>query len=595
VESGIAQNGTIVPPLAEGLTREAFAELACAWRELGVWLSVWSPAGEMIAIDERGPRYWNVCWKSGSWLRGALAAVSRAAAEQKRDSQSRWRAGALADCPGALVLAIPIRRAARMHAVCVGAVLGRSASDEERRRFCDRKGLDFRAMEAAAAATARIEPDELERWAPILTAALEAAVKLEAGRGEVDALTQNLDSTYEELQLLYRIGGELRLGADTGPMLQRVAGEVVSASRAAGVAFVTTDDEGRMPGAELSLVAQSGMESIDAGDVVRLAAQLGQLMDNGAERFILNEAGGDERFGWAQGWLNHCVAMPILRQSRRAGVMLAINCKDAGDFTSVDVQLFRAVADRVASFLHKQRLYDDLAELLMGMLNSLISAIDAKDPYTCGHSERVAFISRRLAEALGLSVAESQRVYLAGLLHDVGKIGVPDAILAKPGRLTQEEFAELRKHPEMGARILKEVRQIQDLLPGVLHHHERMDGKGYPHGLAGKGIPRLARILCLADSLDAMTTTRTYRTFLPPKVAMAELRRCAGTQFDPVMADALLSLDIATVLEEAHALAGSRLPRDADAGAAPAPVRESGYSARPIVTREMFATQVAPW
>lgn len=493
------------------------------------------------------------------------------------------------------MLLIPIRRGVRTQAVCIAAALGSGGDDEDRRRFCDRYQLDFELLGAAAKDTPRLAIEELNRWAPVLVATLDSAARAEGARGEIESLTRNLDSTYEELQLLYRIEGILRLGSDTGPMLQRVAGEVGTVSRAAGVAFFTHADEARFRNGESCAIEGTGLEGLDPTKVGRLAVQIGDVLDQGAERFILNNAGGDARFSWAASWLRHCVAMSMRKQSLRIGMMLAINCTDSGDFTSVDVQLFRAVADRVSAFLHKQRLYDDLADLLMGMLNSLISAIDAKDPYTCGHSERVAIISRRLAGALGLSPAESQRVYLAGLLHDVGKIGVPDAILAKPGRLTTEEFAELKRHPEIGARILKNVSQIRDLLPGVLHHHERMDGKGYPHGLAGKAIPRLARILCLADSLDAMTTTRTYRTFLPPKVAMAEVRRCAGTQFDPQMAEALLSLDIVKVLAEAHELAGSRLPRDADRGAAPIPLRESNYSTRPIVTREMFATQVAPW
>ncbi len=595
VVQGVMPNGTIAPTQPEGLSRAAFSDLCRAWRGMGLWLSIWSPTGELVECDDQGPRFWNLCWKSGEWAKKALSAASRAVRERGTNLKSRWQVAACGDCPGASLLVIPIRRAARTQAVCIAAGLGSAGPEEERRRFCDRQRLDYQALEAAAEATPRITTDELERWAPILTSALESAVKVEAARGEIDSLTRNLDSTYEELQLLYRIGGELRLGAETGPMLQRVAGEVVSVSRAAGVAFVTLGDEVRALAGEPTPIASSGIAGVDPAEIGRLAAQIGELLDLGGERFILNDAGADARFSWARGWLKHCVALPMRQQSLRIGVMLAVNCNDTGDFTSVDVQLFRAVADRVTSFLHKQRLYDDLADLLMGMLNSLISAIDAKDPYTCGHSERVAFISRRLAEVLGLSAAESQRVYLAGLLHDVGKIGVPDAILAKPGRLTAEEFGELKKHPEMGARILKDVSQIRDLLPGVLHHHERMDGKGYPRGLAGNGIPRLARILCLADSLDAMTTTRTYRTFLPPKVAIAELRRCAGTQFDPRMADALLSLDLAKLLEEAHALAGSRLPRDGESGAAPALVREGSFSTRPIVTREMFATQVAPW
>jgi HD-GYP domain-containing protein (c-di-GMP phosphodiesterase class II) len=129
---------------------------------------------------------------------------------------------------------------------------------------------------------------------------------------------------------------------------------------------------------------------------------------------------------------------------------------------------------------------------------------------------------------------------MSGLLHDVGKIGVPESVLRKPGKLTPEEFDQMKKHPEIGARILQDIRQVKQIIPGVLHHHERYDGKGYPMGLAGEDIPLMGRIICLADCFDAMTSNRTYRRALPVEVALAEIRRCAATHFDPTLAEAFL-------------------------------------------------------
>ncbi|HWB53900.1 MAG TPA: HD-GYP domain-containing protein, partial [Tepidisphaeraceae bacterium] len=171
---------------------------------------------------------------------------------------------------------------------------------------------------------------------------------------------------------------------------------------------------------------------------------------------------------------------------------------------------------------------------------SLTSAVDAKDAYTCGHSERVALLSRELAKKIKLPSTQVERIYMAGLLHDVGKIGVPEFVLQKTGKLTPEEFALMKKHPEIGGKILKNVKQIQDLLPGVLYHHERYDGKGYPAGLSGQSIPLFGRLICLGDSFDAMTSNRTYRKAMPIEVAMTEIRRAAGTQFDPELAEAFL-------------------------------------------------------
>jgi putative nucleotidyltransferase with HDIG domain len=179
---------------------------------------------------------------------------------------------------------------------------------------------------------------------------------------------------------------------------------------------------------------------------------------------------------------------------------------------------------------------------MMGLLHSLTSAVDAKDAYTCGHSERVAALSKMLAQQFGLDDAQVERIYMAGILHDVGKIGVPEAVLKKPGKLTVEEFEQMKKHPAIGAKILQDVKQIQDIIPGVLHHHERFDGRGYPYGLSGHNIPLMGRIICLADCFDAMTSTRTYRKAMPLEVTLADIRRCSGTQFDPALTEAFLSI-----------------------------------------------------
>ncbi len=136
-----------------------------------------------------------------------------------------------------------------------------------------------------------------------------------------------------------------------------------------------------------------------------------------------------------------------------------------------------------------------------------------------------------------------ERIRIAGLVHDIGKIGVPEAILRKPGRLTDDEVRSMKSHPEIGHRILQDIKQLADVLPGVLHHHERFDGKGYPKGLSGEGIPLSARIIALADSFDAMSSNRTYRTALPRAKVLSEIRACAGAQFDPRMAELFVTLD----------------------------------------------------
>ena len=169
----------------------------------------------------------------------------------------------------------------------------------------------------------------------------------------------------------------------------------------------------------------------------------------------------------------------------------------------------------------------------MATVEALAAAVDAKDPYTRGHSVRVSTRAALLARAMGLSPSDVARVQLAGVLHDVGKIGVPDAILTKPGALTPEEFAIIKEHPVTGERMLRAVPFLHDILPAVRHHHERWDGRGYPDGLAGEAIPRDAAILMVADSFDAMTSSRTYRPALPTSEACRRVREGSGTQFSP--------------------------------------------------------------
>ncbi len=183
------------------------------------------------------------------------------------------------------------------------------------------------------------------------------------------------------------------------------------------------------------------------------------------------------------------------------------------------------------------------AELFTGFLQSLLSAVDAKDHYTAGHSNRVARISACLGRQLGLLPSERDTLYLAGLLHDIGKIGIDDRVLNKPGRLTTEEFDQIKQHPQLGYDILQSVKELDCVLPIVLYHHEAWDGSGYPHGLEGTNIPQLARIMAVADALDAMSSARPYRRqVLSESKIDTILRQGAGRQWDPEIIDAFFAI-----------------------------------------------------
>ncbi len=262
---------------------------------------------------------------------------------------------------------------------------------------------------------------------------------------------------------------------------------------------------------------------------------------------VINIKGNDEHlFGYPG--LRNCIALSVAKGSHVYGWILAINKvpsenavptmesqpshRKATPFGTFEAGLLSAAANIMSSHARNLELFEAQELLLTGIVRAIINAIDAKDPYTCGHSDRVALYAKRIAAKLGESAEECERIYMAGLLHDVGKIGVPDSILAKPGELTEEEYAIVKKHPEIGHAILKHLKQLDYVLPGVLHHHEAVNGGGYPAGLVGESIPLHGRILAVADAYDAMTSDRPYRRGMPSEIAESILRAEAGKTWD---------------------------------------------------------------
>ena len=189
-----------------------------------------------------------------------------------------------------------------------------------------------------------------------------------------------------------------------------------------------------------------------------------------------------------------------------------------------------------------QKKTEENEKLFMHVVHSLADAIDAKDTYTNGHSGRVAKYSKEIARRYGYSEKAQGDIYMMGLLHDVGKIGVPDAVINKPAKLTDEEFAMIKNHPAMGSRILKNIKEMPALATGARWHHEKYGGGGYPDGLSGNDIPEEARIIAVADAYDAMSSRRSYRDVLPQEVVRGEIEKGKGTQFDPKFADIMLSM-----------------------------------------------------
>lgn len=211
------------------------------------------------------------------------------------------------------------------------------------------------------------------------------------------------------------------------------------------------------------------------------------------------------------------------------------------EFGTVEAGRLQSVVTMLVTHGRNLRLVHEKDALLIGAIRSLIRAIDAKDAYTFGHSDRVALYAKRLAIEIGLSSQQCKQIYTTGLLHDIGKIGVPDSVLGKPGRLTDEEFELIKQHPTLGYKILRDLQHLDYTLGGVLHHHEHYDGTGYPKRLAGDDIPLFGRILAVADAYDAMTSDRPYRDGMPTDKAESILRNGSGTQWDPIVVDAMMA------------------------------------------------------
>ncbi len=236
------------------------------------------------------------------------------------------------------------------------------------------------------------------------------------------------------------------------------------------------------------------------------------------------------------------IAYPLNRGQHSRGVLLVLRNNHNGAFSDLDSEIIRVLGSQAGISLENAGLYKNLRDNYLKTIRAFALAVEAKDPYTHGHSENVMKYTIVLAKKLGLNEKEIEKIKYAGLLHDVGKIGISEAILNKPGRLTEEEFAEIKRHPELGARIISDVPFLKSLVPFVLHHHERYDGNGYPHGLAGENIPYGARILCVCDTYEAMTSDRPYRKAMPFEKAVDIIKENRNKQFDPAVADEFLEI-----------------------------------------------------
>lgn len=233
------------------------------------------------------------------------------------------------------------------------------------------------------------------------------------------------------------------------------------------------------------------------------------------------------------------VCVPVVIKGQVIGVLQAIN-RIGGEFTAEDMKLFQLFSNQAAIALDNARLYEEIKDAFYATSSALAEAIEKRDPYTGGHTKRVLEYCMAIAGHLRMPDEDLEVLRLSAVLHDIGKIGIEDRILRKDAPFDQDEAASMRMHPQFGAEILNHIPHLKDIMPGMLHHHERVDGFGYPAGLKDDAIPLTARIISVADAYDAMTSTRPYRKGLPPEDALREIKRCAGRQFDIKVVNAFM-------------------------------------------------------
>ena len=354
---------------------------------------------------------------------------------------------------------------------------------------------------------------------------------------ELSNLSSEIVRNYEELTLLYNISSRLGTESDVHRILEITVECVQSILPASSVAVMLVDKE---KGEVVSRFAVDGKG--DPLPVLRLkqgTGITGQAIAAGQPKIVCNVR-EHPAFVAPPYSVKSLLSVPIAIGNHVIGTVNVSNKAHGAEFTTYDSKLVSAIASQTAVALENARLFTEGKELYLSAVKSLVMAIDAKDASTHSHSLRVSELSTAIAEVMGFDSRMIEEISLAALLHDVGKIGVPEHVLLKSGVLNHEEWEEMKQHPLYSVQILNQVKAFEHLSIWVRHEHERYDGKGYPDGIKGEDIPLPSRIIAVADAFDAITSDRHYRSHQSSETAIKILKEHAGTQFDPRIVDAAL-------------------------------------------------------
>ena len=399
----------------------------------------------------------------------------------------------------------------------------------------------------------------LKRLLSLAAGHLTTAVDERSTNHELESLAGELDAVYEEVALLHDVARHLRISLDPSELASLCLNRLHRSLGGAGCAVLLKDANREIQ------FSVSGSVPLNKHTFPQLLDLFGEhdwsrpLVRNHFQANSLSDAFPD---------LDNFVIASVLDGPDPLGWIVAVNSMEQAEFGSVEASLLSSIALILGTHVRNTLLFLEQEDLLVSFVSSLVSSLDAKDSYTRGHSERVALVARRLSREIGLPTREQESVHLSSLLHDIGKIGVSDAVLQKPGRLSTSEFEELKRHPVIGAEILSGLKNLRHIIPGVRHHHETFDGAGYPDGLAGNEIPLMARIVAVADAYDAMRSDRPYREGLPLDRVENILAKGSGRQWDPDLIRAYFAArdDILRIWTEASEQPTSQLIPISDNG-----------------------------
>lgn len=473
----------------------------------------------------------------GLWLRSGL--IDRLLGRVVASWAGTDPGGPVLLFPGCWLIVMPELRGGRASGYNVAAAMSPEAvRSEQFVAACSGAQLDAPATRHAVEPVARRAAGSIDDLSRTLRWTAMDLAELSEARQSLGDFTDALTFSYETIDLLYALGRSMSRPERPDVFVRRALASLHGVLDFAWIGASFVDDDRMLPGVAGASILEHDPRLESAELEAVLKGLLAQQDDPESGR-ILEDIDGSGTIGGPQVFV-----MPLLHGGRVIGV-LAAGDKSGEDpqISTFDTGLVEAAASQISPFLETTALYAEQHAMFMGTLSALTSAIDAKDRYTCGHSGRVAYLAAALAQEIGLEGDIVERVHIAGLVHDVGKIGVPESVLCKAARLSDEEFALIREHPAIGNRILCGIPALRDVLPGVMHHHERWDGRGYPHGLKGETIPMYARLIGIADTFDAMSSSRSYRAAMPREKVIEEIRRCAGAQFDPKLVEPFLRID----------------------------------------------------